>query len=65
MKDLLQRMVEDLVIRPDAIRITETQVTSALVLELRVAKEDLGRVIGKRGLVSVCQFRSVHSLYFS
>ena len=34
---------------PDAVDVKETQGDTASVLELRVAKEDLGRVIGKQG----------------
>ena len=34
---------------PDAVEVKETHGDSASVLELRVAKEDLGRVIGKQG----------------
>ena len=33
----------------DAVEVNETQGETASVLELRVAKEDLGRVIGKQG----------------
>ncbi len=34
---------------PDAVEVKETHGDTASVLELRVAKEDLGRVIGKQG----------------
>jgi predicted RNA-binding protein YlqC (UPF0109 family) len=48
-KELLQRVVETLVTKPEAIEITETLGETTTILELRVAKEDLGRVIGKQG----------------
>ena len=34
---------------PNAVEVRETQGNTASILELRVAKEDLGRVIGKQG----------------
>jgi uncharacterized protein len=34
---------------PDAVEVRETQGAAGSILELRVAKEDLGRVIGKQG----------------
>jgi predicted RNA-binding protein YlqC (UPF0109 family) len=39
--------VQRLVNNPDAVEVKETHVDNASILELRVAKEDLGRVIGK------------------
>lgn len=55
MKELLQRIVETLVTKPEAIEITETPGETITILQLRVAKEDLGRVIGKQG-------RTAHSM---
>ncbi len=49
MKELVLFMTKNLVNRPDAVEVKETQSDTASVLELRVAKEDLGRVIGKQG----------------
>jgi uncharacterized protein len=49
MKDLVQFLAQQLVNNPDAVDVKETQGETASVLELRVAKEDLGRVIGKQG----------------
>ena len=49
MKELVQYLVKSLVSNPDAVEVTETQNNGASVLELRVAKEDLGRIIGKQG----------------
>jgi uncharacterized protein len=49
MKDLVQFLAQQLVNNPDAVVVKETQGDTASVLELRVAKEDLGRVIGKQG----------------
>lgn len=49
MKELVVFLAKHLVNHPDAVEVTETQGETASVLELRVAKEDLGRVIGKQG----------------
>ena len=49
MKELVLFLAKNLVNHPEAVEVTETQGETASVLELRVAKEDLGRVIGKQG----------------
>jgi predicted RNA-binding protein YlqC (UPF0109 family) len=49
MKDLLQFLAQALVNHPEQVEVKETQGDNASVLELKVAKEDLGRIIGKQG----------------
>jgi predicted RNA-binding protein YlqC (UPF0109 family) len=49
MKPLIMAIVQSLVDKPDQIEIKEVIGEHAHVLELRVAKEDLGKVIGKGG----------------
>jgi predicted RNA-binding protein YlqC (UPF0109 family) len=49
MKELVQFLAQQLVNNPEAVDVKETQSDTASILELRVAKEDLGRVIGKQG----------------
>jgi predicted RNA-binding protein YlqC (UPF0109 family) len=49
MKELVQFLVRQLVNNPDAVEVRETPGDSASVIEVRVAKEDLGRLIGKQG----------------
>ncbi|MBI2089942.1 MAG: KH domain-containing protein [Deltaproteobacteria bacterium] len=49
MKELVQYLAKSLVNNPDAVEVKETQGDTASVLELKVAKEDLGRIIGKQG----------------
>ena len=49
MKELVQFLAEHLVNNPSAVDVRDTQGETASVLELRVAKEDLGRIIGKQG----------------
>ncbi|HJO22887.1 MAG: KH domain-containing protein [Myxococcota bacterium] len=49
MKSLILAIVRSLVDQPDQVQIKEVVGEHAHVLELRVAKEDLGKVIGKGG----------------
>lgn len=49
MKELLSLLVKDLVDAPERVAITELEDGRTSVLELRVAEEDLGKVIGKQG----------------
>ncbi len=49
MRQLVEMIVKALVDRPDMVEISEIQGKHAHVIELNVAKEDLGKVIGKGG----------------
>ena len=49
MKELVRYLAKSLVSNPDAVEIKETDNDGASVIELKVAKEDLGRIIGKQG----------------
>ena len=49
MKELVQYVARYLVNNPDAVEVKETQGETASILELKVAPEDLGRIIGKQG----------------
>jgi predicted RNA-binding protein YlqC (UPF0109 family) len=49
MKELVEMIVKALVDRAEAVEISEVSGNHAHVLELKVAKEDLGKVIGKGG----------------
>ena len=49
MKDLIERMAKALVDSPDKVKITELDGERTVVYELKVEKEDLGKVIGKEG----------------
>jgi predicted RNA-binding protein YlqC (UPF0109 family) len=49
MKELVRYLARSLVSNPDAVEINETTNDGTSVLELKVAKEDLGRIIGKQG----------------
>jgi len=49
MKDLIILIAKALVDNPDQVQVTEVEGNQTTVLELKVAKEDLGKVIGKEG----------------
>lgn len=49
MKDLVEYLAKALVNHPDSVEVNEVQGDTASVIELRVAQDDLGRVIGKQG----------------
>ena len=49
MKELILVMARALVDKPDEVEINEIQGDVTTILELKVAKEDLGKVIGKQG----------------
>ena len=49
MKELLETLVKAIVDRPEAVKLNEIVGSHAHVFELEVAKEDLGKVIGKGG----------------
>lgn len=49
MKDLIGYIARVLVDHPDQVNVTEVEGEQTTVLELRVAKNDLGFIIGKRG----------------
>lgn len=48
-KELVLFLAKHLVSNPDAVDVKETQGDTASVIELKVAKDDIGRVIGKQG----------------
>ena len=52
MKDLLLYIARTLVDDPDAVTVTEVQGDQELTLELRVAPEDMGKVIGRQGRIA-------------
>jgi uncharacterized protein len=49
MKDLIAYIAKALVDKPEEVAVTEIEGEQTSVIELKVAKEDLGKVIGKQG----------------
>lgn len=52
MKELLLYIAKNLVDNPDAVTVTEKEGPDEIVLELRVAPEDMGKVIGRQGRIA-------------
>lgn len=49
MKDLIKYIAQALVDYPEEVDVSEIEGSTTSVIELKVAKEDLGKVIGKQG----------------
>ena len=52
MAELLAHLARQLVDEPDAVQVEEVQREGATVLQLRVAKADVGKVIGRQGRIA-------------
>lgn len=52
MKELVEVIAKSLVDYPDEVVVTENENDKTLVLELRVAQSDMGKVIGKQGRIA-------------
>lgn len=60
-KDLLEYIVKNLVENKDVVCVDEIQNEEKLVLKLHVAKEDMGRIIGKEGRI----IKAIRELIYS
>jgi hypothetical protein len=49
MRDLIEYIAKSLVDKPEDVSVKETEGEKTTIVELRVAQEDLGKVIGKQG----------------
>ncbi|MFI3252844.1 MAG: KH domain-containing protein [Eubacteriales bacterium] len=52
MKELLTYVAQNLVDFPDQVSVTQLQGEDCIVLELRVATQDMGKVIGRQGRIA-------------
>ena len=52
MKALIEYIARSLVDHPEDVQVSEVEGEQTTVLELKVAKEDLGKVIGKQGRIA-------------
>lgn len=52
MKELLETIAKSLVTNPDAVSVNEIDNGDSIVLELSVAQEDMGKVIGRQGRIA-------------
>jgi uncharacterized protein len=51
-KDLVEYIVKELVDSPESVEISEIDGETSTIIELRVAKDDIGKVIGKHGRIA-------------
>lgn len=49
MRELIEEISKALVDKPEEVNVTEVEGEQTTIIELKVAKEDLGKVIGKQG----------------
>lgn len=49
MKELIEHIAKSLVDNPEEVSVTELEGAQTTVIELKVAKEDMGKIIGKQG----------------
>ncbi|OFI07704.1 hypothetical protein CLOACE_00520 [Clostridium acetireducens DSM 10703] len=52
MKELLEVIAKSLVDNPDMVHVNEVSGEQSIILELKVAPEDMGKVIGKQGRIA-------------
>lgn len=52
MKELVRVIATSLVDHPEQVEVTEKETEKAIVVELKVAPEDMGKVIGKQGRIA-------------
>lgn len=52
MKQLVEVIAKELVDFPEAVSVSEKETQGTIVLELKVAQEDMGKIIGKQGKIA-------------
>ena len=52
MKELVEIIAKSLVDNPDSVQVKEISGEQSIILELKVAQEDMGKVIGKQGRIA-------------
>lgn len=52
MKELVTFLAKELVEHPEEVRVTQVEGEKTIILELRVAQSDMGKVIGRQGRVA-------------
>ena len=52
MRELVEIIAKSLVVHPDQVVVTQKEDERAIIIELRVAQSDMGKVIGKQGRIA-------------
>lgn len=61
-RELVEEIVKALVDHPEEVQVTQVDGTHSCVLELKVAPQDVGKVIGKKGVHADAIRRLVHAI---
>lgn len=61
-RELVEEIVKQLVDQPDQVVVNEVQGTHSCVIELHVAPQDVGKVIGKKGVHADALRKIVHAI---
>ncbi len=59
---LVEEIVKAIVDRPEEVEVSEVEGSHSTVLELKVARDDVGKVIGKKGVHADAMRRIVHAI---
>lgn len=51
MKELVELLAKSLIDQTDALQVEETETANSILLEIRVAPEDMGKIIGRQGRI--------------
>lgn len=52
MKELLEMLAKSLVDHPESVEVSQVEGERSIILELKVAADDMGKVIGKQGRIA-------------
>ena len=52
MLELVKYIAESLVDKPEEVKVSQTEDEKSIIIELSVAREDMGKVIGKQGRIA-------------
>ena len=52
MKELVEIIAKSLVVHPEEVIVTETENEEGILIQLRVAADDMGKIIGKQGRIA-------------
>lgn len=52
MGELVEMIAKALVDNPDEVKVNEVEGTQSVIIELKVAQEDMGKIIGKQGRIA-------------
>ncbi|NBI06849.1 KH domain-containing protein [Senegalia massiliensis] len=52
MKDLVEMIAKSLVDDPDSVEVNEVEGSQSVIIEVKVAPDDMGKIIGKQGRIA-------------